>query len=359
MKIAVISSSIFSCPPNGYAGLEMISWHCAKGLAAKGHQVTLIAPIGSYCPGCEVFECLPQGFAEEAMYSGCTWKNVNGEDIRWPGYWHKLLEFNDGGCIIDHSWNKWPLMLKAEGRLTCPILNVLHAPVNTMITSLPPVPKPCFVAISKDQKDHFDALFSPAKAKVCHNGVDIDYYKPINIPRNNRYLFLARFSTIKGPDIAIDSCKKVNESLDLIGDTSITNEPELFNHCKNQADGEKIRIIGSVSRSETVWWYSQASALLHPNLRFREPFGLAPVEAMLAGCPVIAWDYGAMRETIKHGETGFLVNSQQELEELIKNRATDSINRERCREWAMQFSIDRMASRYEELCKEAVETGGW
>ena len=49
---------------------------------------------------------------------------------------------------------------------------------------------------------------------------------------------------------------------------------------------------------------------------YREPFGLAPVEAQLCGMPVIAWDNGAMRETIKHGETGFLVKTQQEMEDL-------------------------------------------
>jgi glycosyltransferase involved in cell wall biosynthesis len=99
--------------------------------------------------------------------------------------------------------------------------------------------------------------------------------------------------------------------------------------------------------------------MLHLTKLYREPFGLAPVEAMACGCPVIAWDRGAMRETIKHGETGFVVRSMEEVVELIRSGAVHSIKRERCREWAQQFSVSNMVARVEELCVEATTTGGW
>ena len=58
-----------------------------------------------------------------------------------------------------------------EGRLKVPVLCVLHAPVDTMLKSLPPgVDKPCFVCISEDQRNHFEALFNQ-EARVCHNGI--------------------------------------------------------------------------------------------------------------------------------------------------------------------------------------------
>ena len=47
MKILVISTPIFITPVRGYAGLEVIAWEIARGLAAKGHQVSLAAPDGS------------------------------------------------------------------------------------------------------------------------------------------------------------------------------------------------------------------------------------------------------------------------------------------------------------------------
>ena len=342
MKICVISTPVFSLPVSGYSGLEHLAWLTAKGLAEKGHSVGLVAPEGSSCPGVSI---ISNGVAG-------SWDERQG----YQKYWQELLKFE---CIIDESWNKWSLVLKQEGPLKVPVLSVCHAPIDTMYKKLPPVDKPCFVCISQDQADHFQALFG-REAKVAHNGVDAEnFYKPLSIKRSDRFLFLARFSTIKGPDLAIQAAKEANVGLDMIGDTSITNEPEFFESCKRATDGEQIKIIGSATRGECVWWFSQARALLHLNQRFREPFGLSPVEALGCQCPVIAWNYGAMRETIKHGTTGFLVNSVGDVVDLIKSKAIDKIDGATCREWAKQFSVERMVNRYEELCIEAIRTGGW
>jgi len=344
MKICIISSTVFSCPPSGYAGLEMVSWQQAKGLAAKGHEVALIAPQGSTCPGVRVIPTGPPGgWDEKRAYST---------------YWKELLHFNDG-VIIDHSWNKFSVMLKLEGRLTCPILLWCHAPVQTMFQQPPPYLKSCFVCISEDQA-RMCMIHLKRAARCCYNGVDPDYYKPMEgVTRTDRYLFLARFSSIKGPDLAIQACKQAGVGLDLIGDFSITNEPELFKQCEALCDGEQIRIVGPASRAECVMWFSKAKALLHPNLRFQEPFGLSPCEAQLCGCPCVAWDHGAMRETVLNGSTGFLVESQEELVGLLQQDAVSRLDRAKCRDWiTSRFTVDHMVNRCEELAILAL-TKGW
>ncbi len=234
-----------------------------------------------------------------------------------------------------------------------------------MYQTLPPnVEKPCFVCISQDQANHFNALFSPKEAKVCYNGIDLDFYKPLDIPRTDRFLFLARFSTIKGPHLALEAAKKLGVGLDLVGDTTITQEPEYYKKCVDLCDGKERKMIGAVGRGECVSFFSKAFALLHPTKYFREPFGLAPIEAMACGCPVIGWNYGALKETVRHGETGYLVTSVDEMAKYMKyllSLPEQEMKDMRlyCREWASQFSIDRMINRYQELCVEAVETGGW
>lgn len=359
MKIAVISAQVFSCPPNGYAGLEMITWLQAKGLAEKGHQVTLIAPDGSSCPGCEIIQTGPPGRISEAQAYGGFPDIKEGDKIirpAHPGYWSVLPQFD---VIIDSSWNKWSYILKEEGRLHAPILGVLHAPVDTMYKVIPNVDKPCFVCISKDQAAHFQALFSK-EARVAYNGADVQFYQPTGIPRSDRFLFLARFSEIKGADFAIEACKVAGVGLDLIGDTKLTGEPEYLKKIEGMCDGKQIRIVGPASRSECVHWFSQAFCMLHPVKRFREPFGLAPVESQLCGCPVIAWDNGAMRETIQHGETGWLVRSMDDMIKAIHNAKQHANKmRENCRQWARNFSVENMVYRYEELCHEALREGGW
>ena len=352
MHVLVISTPIFSLPVSGYAGLEVIADHCARGLAAKGHQVAVVAPDGSACPGCEVI--------------GVGLERQTNERTAFLRYRARLPEFD---CVIDHSWQKHAYIAKAKGEFKGPVLGVMHAPVNTMYQTLPPVERPSMVCISQDQADHFEALHG-RKARVCYNGIDLDTYRPLGIPRSDRFLFLARFSSIKGADLAIKACREVGVSLDLVGDTSITGEPDYLKQCLSLADGKRIKVHGGCSRGETVWWYSQAFAMLHPNQRFREPFGLAPVEALACDCPVIAWNFGAMRETIPHGEAAFmddmpertLVGSFEELVESVqhyKGLGFRSEQRNNLSKWAAKFSIQRMVDRYEELCLEAVRTGGW
>lgn len=341
MNICVISTTVIPCPPPGYSGLEQLAYQQAVGLANKGYTVTLIAPQGSSVPSNVKLIITQLRESERHAYNR---------------YWNILPSYD---VIIDNSWEKWSYILKMEGRLQTPILGVLHAPINTMYGSPPPVEKPCLVAISQDQatavKEHLKK-----EAMVSYNGVDIDFYHQQRIKRNDRYLFLARISTIKGPDIAINVAKETDISLDLVGDDTLTGEPELVAKIKQDCIiNPRFRYVGPQSREECVHWFNSNKALLHPNVRYKEPFGLAPVEAQLCGMPVIAWNNGAMAETILPGITGYLVNHENEIIDLIKTDAVSHINPDKCREWASRFSYQNMIKRYEELCQIAINTGGW
>lgn len=345
MKIAVVSSTVFASGLgglSGYGGLEQLSWQRAEGLAKKGHEVYFIAPDGSQCKHATVVPIgPPRGVSEKQAFQK-TWQLMTQCDV-----------------VIDDSWQKWSYALRMEGRSRPMVLGVCHAPVNTMYGSLPPnVDKPCFVCISDDQKAHFEALYERPARRV-YNGVSTSYYRAMHgVLRTDRNLFLARFSSIKGPDIAIDACKELGLPLDLVGDTQITQEPDYFKACQAKCDGKQIVMVGPATRGQCVWWFSQAHLLLHCNQRFREPYGLAPIEAALCGVPCVAWDRGAMRETVKHGETGWLVNSYDELINTIRKAQVTPEVRSRCREWAMQFSIEYMVDNYEQACKDALD-GGW
>ncbi len=382
MKIVVVSTPVFKVPLSGYGGLEMIAWQTAKGLAERGHQVSLVAPDGSECPGVDIIPVGPEMRVDELMaYGGFgEMKDQNGTKVRdaHPGYWQKLL---DCDVCIDHTWNKWSYQIKAEGRMKASILGVFHAPVNTMYQTWPPqfpglptVERACPVCISQDQANHFEALFSPYPARVVRNGVDHTFYKPLGVPRSDRFLFLARFSTIKGPDIALEVCYEAGVGLDLVGDTTITNEPGFLDHCKALADrqspgwdpdrGKQFRIVGGVSRGECVYWMSQAFCMLHLNQKFREPLGLAPIESMLCECPVLGWRYGALPETVGLGDrdSWWLVKSKEEAVEKVKHLSRnpmDNVARSVFRSNALQFSVEAMVSGYEKLCLEATETEGW
>jgi len=78
---------------------------------------------------------------------------------------------------------------------------------------------------------------------------------------------------------------------------------------------------------------------------------------MAAGTPVLAYGRGSMPELIKHGETGFLVESEDEMVEMTLRLGT--LERARCRSWIEEhFSIDEMVGSYERLYRRAA-SGRW
>jgi glycosyltransferase involved in cell wall biosynthesis len=340
LRIVVISTTVLVTPPAGYSGLEMLAWQQADGLKKRGHEVLLVAPGGSTPPPGVELHATTLGEYEQAAYSG---------------YWNRLPNYD---AVIDNSWQKWSYILKAEGKFKGPILGVLHAPAETMFNTSPPVDKPCFVAISRDQAGAVCGHLG-LRARVCYNGVDFDFYKPNGAPKNDRYLFLARMSKLKGPHVAVQIAKSCGIPLDLIGDDKLVESPDYVNMVKSGCDGKQIVYMGEKGRKECVAYFSQSKALFHCNFVFREPFGLSPVEAQGCGLPVIGSEVGAMRETVKHGETGFLARTPEEMEDLVRNNAVDDISPKKCRAWAEQFSIHNMVLRYEELCRDALDKGGW
>ncbi len=347
MKICVISSTVIPClpltdPANGYNGLEQVVWHLTTGLAREGHEVLLVAPSNSKVPGNVDLHGTTQNESEMAAYSG---------------YWPRLRDYD---VIIDHSWQKWSYLLKTEGKLPAPILGVCHAPIDTMYRKPPPVELPCFVGISQDQSAEIDRVLG-VPSRYAYNGIDLDFYKAgprLDSRADERYLFLARISSIKGPQLAIDLARKLRFGLDVVGDDKITNEPELAQRVRALST-HNIKFWGGVSRARAVQFFSASRALIHPAFPFREPFGLTLIEAQACGLPVLASDNGACRELIVHGKTGFAVPSIERMESLLSRGALDELKSSDCRDNAARFSVDRMVKRYVELCEEASDTGGW
>src|SRR5205823_1511580 len=124
MRIAVVSTPIFGFGPtglSGYGGLEHLAWQQAKGLAALGHQVALIAPATyvnngvqqqTVCPGVTIIPNAPHAGAwdEKTAYGSC---DEADKKLGYKGYWQHLAQMD---CIIDNSWQKWSMQLKLEGR---------------------------------------------------------------------------------------------------------------------------------------------------------------------------------------------------------------------------------------------------
>jgi glycosyltransferase involved in cell wall biosynthesis len=79
-----------------------------------------------------------------------------------------------------------------------------------------------------------------------------------------------------------------------------------------------IEFTGYLEEEEKFRTLAQAKALIFPN---EEDFGIAPIEAMAVGTPIIAFGRGGLKETVIHGKTGLFYNLQTaaELNRTIEN----------------------------------------
>jgi len=105
-----------------------------------------------------------------------------------------------------------------------------------------------------------------------------------------------------------------------------------------------IEFIGELNEAHKPAFLGNASALLFP-IDWPEPFGLAMIEAMSCGTPVIAWPHGSVPEVVEDGRTGYVVDSiDAAVAALEKAARLDRLGvRERFEE---RFSAARMAQDY-------------
>ena len=112
-------------------------------------------------------------------------------------------------------------------------------------------------------------------------------------------------------DLAILACLKENQPLILIGDG-----PEHKNLERLASRNPKLITLHSVMpQSELKEYLKNAKAFIFPS---EEPFGIAPVEALAAGCPVIGFNQGGAKDYILDGKNG-LFFEQQSVDSLAKS----------------------------------------
>ncbi len=105
-----------------------------------------------------------------------------------------------------------------------------------------------------------------------------------------------------------------------------------------------ITYAGNLSGDKKMKFISNAKALLFP-IEWDEPFGMAVIEALACGTPVVAMKRGAMPEIIQHGKNGFLARDEKEFFEYAQR--VNEIDPAECRRSVEKlFSAKAMARQY-------------
>jgi len=315
-------------PPAGYGGVELMVDTLAKEQVARGYDVLVL------------------GVKPDDVLTPYEVKAVFRRPIKKPLAWHKVYYFLLLASIsrdfdVVHMHVQWltPIASIIKSLHGKTVLLTLHADPSNLIAHLG-VP---LIAISETQRRRLESKGIKI-ATVIYNGIDVDKY-PFRSEKEDFFVYLGRIDETKGLHVAIEAVRKSREKLVIIG--PVTNYNYFNSYVKPFIDNKNVIYLGEVDFESKVEYLSKAKALLYP-VQYEEFFGIAMVEALATGTPVIGFPRGSVTEIVKDGVTGYLV---RDVEEMCKAmRAVDKLDREGCRRDAEErFSSKVMVKHYEEL----------
>ena len=338
LRIALTADPELPVPPRLYGGIERIVDMLARGLTARGHEVTLFAHPES---------------------------RTSGRLVPWPGRSSVSLmdtianattlsrEVLRGGFDLVHSFSRIAYLLPT-----------LPFPIPKLMTYQRAISRRSvrlgyslsrgtlwFSAISRWMMSHVQDC---GTWRVVFNGVPIDVYEFAADPGDDAPLvFLGRMEEIKGPHLAIDVALRSGRRLVLAGNVPPEHRGWFEREVELRVDGRRVTYVGPVDDAQKNRLLGSASALLMPVL-WEEPFGIVMAEALACGTPVIGLARGAVPEVVEHGVSGFV---EQDVDGLVAaTHRVEGVDRRACRQRAERlFSDAAIVDRYLEVYREMRE----
>ena len=181
-----------------------------------------------------------------------------------------------------------------------------------------------------------------SKVETIHYGLDTlpqawGVNPPDSVPDGARIvLAVSRLTEQKGLDTLVEIVPDLPEDVVVV----VLGEGPL----RKELERDRVFLLGRVP--DVSAWLRRASVFVHPA-RW-EGFGLAVLEAMLAGLPVVASDVGSLPELVRDGETGYLVAPGDRpallaaIERALEQPQLGAAGEQRARS---EFSVARMADR--------------
>jgi glycosyltransferase involved in cell wall biosynthesis len=148
------------------------------------------------------------------------------------------------------------------------------------------------------------------EAEVCYLGIDVDHFRPRNLPRDNFVIGLGAFTREKNMRLCIEALGLVAEPRPTLRWIGNVNEPTYLEEMRTlaAARGVVLETRERVSEEELLDTLCRATAMIYaPRL---EPLGLAPLEASASGTPVVAVAEAGVRETVRNDVNGLLVDGR-------------------------------------------------
>jgi glycosyltransferase involved in cell wall biosynthesis len=331
LRILVIADARIPVPPERYGGTERIVALLCDGLAARGHRVTLMAAKGSRDYG----RLITHPWAGRKPYPYRAWCKLRFQAL-------SLWVTRNADVVINFGRVDYlESLLRTSRPLICRFGNPIE---QSMIDFLLARRKEALLlaSVSDHQRAH---LAGAGSWRTIYNAVDTDRLAFAPRPDPGYLAFLGRLTANKGAHVAIEVARRLSRPLRIAGNVSDEAGGRQFfeTHVRPQL-GHEIQWIGAVDDDAKVPFLQNAAALLVP-IQWDDPCPNIIPEALACGTPVLAMRRGSMPELIRHGVTGFLCRSTDEMVDAVGH--VGALNRRACREECeRRLSADRMVEDY-------------
>ncbi|MDB5168554.1 MAG: hypothetical protein JWO55_812 [Candidatus Saccharibacteria bacterium] len=389
LRVAVIAPPWLALPIKGYGGIELVLDGLIHGLKKLDVEVVVFANGEHKTRGIKTYSLYDTEQFKEIHRPVYETLPIIAAHLQFA--LNKIKEDGKFDVIHDHNGYLGPQLLawaSADPDIP-PIVHTHHGPpfsTKEMLSQGLPDNNPFWEQLARHMGRCYiigisDALMRSAPKALhphilpsVYNAIDVSHF-PFVEKKKDYFMTLARFSRDKGQHLAVKLAAKTKSRLRMAGTVAgIESSRKLLfelanpmSHYRNMAEFRyysdhilsytlrypKITFSGNLKGQRKTKFISEARALLFP-IDWEEPFGMAVIEALACGTPVIAMNRGAMPEIIQHGVNGFLANSEQEFLEYMGR--LDEIDPAACRQSVIdKFSEDVMAQSYLDRYMQAIK----
>src|SRR5882672_6663871 len=342
MRIAQVAPLSEAVPPLLYGGTERIVAYLCDELVELGHDVTLFASADSKTAA-RLEPCWPNALRLDPTIRDYLAPHI----CMLEQLARRADEFDIVHLHVDYLG--YPIMSRAgvpylttlHGRLDLPELQ----PIYQIFGEVP------VISISDSQREPLPAANYVA---TVHHGLP----KSLLLPGSGAggYLaFLGRISPEKAPDAAIRIAARAGMKLKIAAKVDRVDQEYFKEEIEPLLAQPHVEFIGEIAEHQKAEFLGNAAGLVFP-INWREPFGLAMIEAMACGTPVIAMGNGSVPEVVDEGVSGFIVGD--EAAAAAAARRLHLLDRERIRKvFEERFTTRRMAEDYVSLYRRLIADG--
>ena len=351
LSICLVANCRFPIGEPFTGGLESMTWHLARELVRRGHEVAVFAAPGSD-PDLGVIELEVASLVDHPDHPGRL--DVGAPPLVEVAEHHAYLSLmldlaGPAGRRFDvlHNNSLHYLPVAMARSLPMPMLTTLHTPPLWWLESAVQLDRGAssFAAVSRFTADSW----APAVDAACVlNGIDVAGWP--QGPGGDSAVWSGRLVAEKAPHHAVLAARRAGVPIVLAGPIL---DRDYFRTEVDPLLGPGATYAGHLDQHDLAALVGSSSvAVVTPA--WDEPYGLVAAEALSCGTPVAAYARGGLPEIVTGG-TGRLA-APDDVDALARAiREAAALDRDSCRRHAVaELSLARMVDRYEDLYRDLV-----